>query len=197
MSKQQKTGFVSRRKFLGSVAALSAFSIVPRSVLGGKGYIAPNDKINFGIIGTGKQSIGLMRNFISTGEAQFVAACDVYRSKLDSFIDQIKKFHEEKEISGGAECVPYSDFRGLLDRKDVDAVIIASPDHWHAVLAVKAAEAGKDIYCEKPLSLTVKEGRAMVNATRRRSGYFRLEACSVRGLSLDKRQNLFAMDTSV
>lgn len=166
MSKQHK-GIITRRVFLKATGALSAFSIVPRFVLGGTGYTPPSDKINLGFIGTGKQSIGLMRNFVSTGEAQFVGACDVYRNKLDNFIAQLQKYCLEKEIADSVGCTPYSDFNELLDRKDVDAVIIASPDHWHAVLAVKAAKAGKDIYCEKPLSLTVREGRAMVKATRK------------------------------
>ena len=166
MSKQYK-GIFTRRAFFKTAGALSAFSIVPRFVLGGSGYTPPSDKINLGFIGTGKQSIGLMRNFVSTEKAQFVGACDVYSSKLDNFITQLEKYYKEKEIAGGVGCTPYSDFNELLDRKDVDAVIIASPDHWHAVLAVKAAEAGKDIYCEKPLSLTVREGRAMVKATRK------------------------------
>lgn len=172
MNENQKQALVSRRKFLEKAAAISAFSIVPRFVLGGKGYLAPSDKINLGFIGTGKQSIGLMRNFISTGEVQLVGACDVYQSKLDIFIDQIKKSYAEKDLKGEGVCTPYSDFRGLLDNKDVDAVVIVSPDHWHAVMAVNAANAGKDIYCEKPLSLTVKEGRAMVNAARKNKRVF-------------------------
>ncbi|MDH4092257.1 MAG: Gfo/Idh/MocA family oxidoreductase [Cyclobacteriaceae bacterium] len=172
MNENQKQSLVSRRKFMEKAAAISAFSIVPRFVLGGKGYLTPSDKINLGFIGTGKQSIGLMRNFISTGEVQLVGACDVYQSKLDIFIDQIKKFYTEKDLKGEGVCKPYSDFRGLLDNKDVDAVVIVSPDHWHAVMAVNAANAGKDIYCEKPLSLTVKEGRAMVNAARKNKRIF-------------------------
>jgi len=163
---------ITRRKFIRGAAALSAFSIVPRFVLGGSGYLPPSDKINLGFIGTGKQSIGLMKNFLATGEAQFIGACDVYEPKLHYFIEQVKGFYEGKERKKKDGCKPYRDFRELLDRKDVDAVVIASPDHWHAVLAVKAAEAGKDIYCEKPLSLTVKEGRAMVNAARKHNRVF-------------------------
>lgn len=172
MNEDKGVAMVSRRKFLGKVATISAFSIVPRFVLGGNGYLPPSDKINLGFIGTGKQSGGLMRNFLLTGEAQVIAASDVYQKKLDIFIGQIKKVYGEKELTGEASCSPYSDFRELLDRTDVDAVVIAAPDHWHAVLAVHAAKAGKDIYCEKPLSLTVKEGRAMVDAARKHKRVF-------------------------
>lgn len=172
MRNYKNQGTITRRNFIQEVAALSAFSIVPRFVLGGNGYLPPSDKINLGFIGTGKQSIGLMKNFLATGEAQFIGACDVYEPKLLYFLEQVKGFYEGKKRKKKEGCKPYRDFRELLDRKDIDAVVIASPDHWHAVLAVKAAEAGKDIYCEKPLSLTVKEGRAMVNATREHNRVF-------------------------
>lgn len=132
----------------------------------------PSEIINLGFIGTGKQSIGLMRNFLATGETQFVAACDVYAIKLQNFIDQMKKHCEEKGLKPKTECTPYSDFRELLNRKDIDAVVIATPDHWHGVISVKAAQMNKDIYCEKPLSLTVAEGRAMVKATRKHDRVF-------------------------
>jgi predicted dehydrogenase len=161
---------LSRRKFLSNLAAMSALTIVPRSVLG-RGFLPPSDKINFGFIGAGKQSIGLMRNFLSTGEVQFVAAADVYRAKLDNFLAEMKKFCDEKQMTG-IDCTADVDFTPILERKDVDAVIIATPDHWHGVMAVRAAEAGKDVYCEKPLSLTVSEGRAMVNATRKNGRVF-------------------------
>ncbi len=171
INKPKSQAIVSRRKFIKGVAALSAFSIVPRFVLGGNGYLATSDKINLGFIGTGKQSIGLMKNFLSTGEAQFVGACDVYEAKLEYFLEQLAVYYKEKETKK-KRCKPYDDFRELLDRKDIDAVVIASPDHWHAVMSVKAAEAGKDIYCEKPLSLTVAEGRAMVDAARKHNRVF-------------------------
>jgi len=163
---------ISRRSFIKNAAVLTAFSIVPRFALGGKGFIAPSDRINLGFIGTGKQSIGLMKNFLATGEVGFTAACDVYEVKRKNFVEQIKKFYVEKQQKAKSGCKLYDDFRELLDRRDVDAVIIASPDHWHAIHAVKAAEAGKDVYCEKPLSLTVREGRAMVDAARKNNRVF-------------------------
>jgi predicted dehydrogenase len=158
---------VSRRKFLASAATLSAFMIVPRFVLG-KGFVAPSDKINLGFIGTGKQSITLRRAFAGQEQAQIVAACDVYKRKLDFFAQEINKFYADKKGSSQYKgCDIYEDYQEILERKDIDAVVIITPDHWHAVQAVAAAKAGKDIYCEKPLSLTVEEGRAMVDATRK------------------------------
>ncbi|HTE29863.1 MAG TPA: Gfo/Idh/MocA family oxidoreductase [Chryseolinea sp.] len=162
---------LSRRKFIQGAAALAVFSIVPRHVLG-KGYRAPSDMINLGFIGTGKQSIGLLKNFLATGETQVVAACDVYQIKLDNFVTQWKTLNEGKKIRRKDRCAPYDDYRKLLRKKNIDAVVIATPDHQHAVIAVAAAQAGKDIYCEKPLSLTVKEGRAMVDAARKHNRVF-------------------------
>jgi len=159
---------LKRRDFLKAGAVLSAFFIVPRAVLGGKGYLAPSDKLNLGFIGTGKQSGGLIRNFLNTGQVNIPAASDVYHVKLEHAIKSINKFHVEKGGNATSDLVKgYKDFRELLNRKDIDAVVIASPDHWHAAMSVKAAEAGKDIYCEKPLALTVYEGRAMANAARK------------------------------
>lgn len=158
---------LSRREFIGRVAVLSAFSIVPRFVLGGPGYRAPSDLLNLGFIGTGRQGTGLVKTFLKTGEAQCLAASDVYSVKLTNFLEQINKFYEESGQGKKEGCASYGDFRELLERKDIDAVVIATPDHWHAVHAIRAMKAGKDVYCEKPLALTISEGRAMVKAARK------------------------------
>jgi predicted dehydrogenase len=163
---------ISRRKFVKAAAVLSAFSIVPRSVLGGRGYLPPSETINLGFIGTGRQSIGLMKNFLTTGEVQVMAACDVYGIKLQNFVKQLQVFCNEKELKLKSECKTYLDFREVIEQKDIDAVVIATPDHWHAVISVEAAEKQKDIYCEKPLALTIKEGRAMVRAARKNDRVF-------------------------
>ena len=170
---KKKVGNLSRREFIGKASAISAFFIVPRYVLGGPGYVAPSDMINLGFIGTGKQSGGLRDNFLKSGEAQVVAACDVYAPKLEHFRQQVEAFYAKKaNQSSFSGCTPYQDFRELLNRRDVDAVVIVTPDHWHGVHAVMAANAGKDIYCEKPLSLTIAEGRAMVDAARKNKRVF-------------------------
>lgn len=165
---------MKRREFLTkSSLAIGSFFIVPRHVLGGirpdgSHYVAPSDFINLGFIGTGKQGRGLANSFLSTGEVRIAAISDVYQAKADQFVDRIKEIYVKSSTLGDyAEIQQYQDFRELLALKNIDGVVIASPDHWHAAMAVRAAAAGKDIFCEKPLSLTVKEGRAMVDATRK------------------------------
>jgi len=173
-SNKSKSTSVSRRKFIKqSAITLSGFMIVPRFVLGGERmdgtrYLAPSDIINLGFIGCGKQGRGLANSFLTTKEVRIAAISEVYQDKAQLMLDRIKSIYEKNPDIGTYTDLPVSnDFRELLGRKDIDAVVIATPDHWHGVMAVKAAEAGKDIYCEKPMSLTVKEGRAMVNATRK------------------------------
>lgn len=170
---------MNRRDFVGKAAAvLAGITILPRHVLGGtrpdgSKYIAPSDVISLGFIGTGKQGRGLTTSFLSTNEARIVAIAEVYKAKAQLTLDRIKTHYEKNtQLGTYAEIPIYNDFRELLARKDVDAVVIATPDHWHAAMSVRAAEAGKDIYCEKPLALTVKEGRAMVNAARKYNRVF-------------------------
>lgn len=168
----------NRRHFLKSATVAASFFIVPRYVLGGKrpngtAWLAPSDRINLGFIGLGKQVGGLRRQFLTTGETQIVAACDVDKSKIAPFVDAVNKHYAEGAGKQTYDaCQSYADFREVLNRKDIDAVVIATPDHWHGVMGVRAAEAGKDIYCEKPLSLTVEEGRAMVKAARKHKRVF-------------------------
>jgi predicted dehydrogenase len=97
-----------------------------------------------------------------------VAACDVDSEKVSKFTEQVNSWYAEQEnASDYSSCESYSDYHEILDRDDIDAVIICLPDHWHAIPSIEAMKAGKDVYCEKPLSLTIEEGRAMVNATRK------------------------------
>ena len=165
----------SRRKFIGiSTAALAGIAIVPRHVLGGTGYTAPSDQITLGYIGTGKQGRGtLFRKFIEIPEVRIVAASDVDSQKLADFQKMTSDYYaQQKGQSTYTGVEAYPDLRGLLASDSVDAVIVATPDHWHAIASIMACEAGKDVYCEKPLSLTVKEGRAMVKATRKHDRVF-------------------------
>lgn len=153
---------LNRRNFLGKAAlGAAAVTIIPRHVMGGNGYVAANDRINLGYIGTGKQGRILLNYFTQNcKDAVPVAACEVYQAKLGLFMQQAKKAQPNGSIK------TYEFYRELLANPEVDAVVIATPDHWHAQIAVDAAKAGKDIYCEKPMALTVAEGRAMVDATR-------------------------------
>ena len=157
----------SRRSFVkNGLQAAVAFTIIPRFVMGGKGYLPPSDRINLGFIGTGKQAKSLVNSFKKI--AQTVAGADVDSKKLAAFKQLSEKYHAEvaqkEKYSGFTE---YTDFRQMLERKDIDGIVIATPDHWHAVMAIMAANAGKHVYCEKPMAHTVAEGRAMVTAMER------------------------------
>lgn len=164
---------INRRSFISKAAlGAGALTVIPRHVMGGKGFLSPSDRINLGYIGVGKQSHGLLRFINGCPETIVLAACDVDKLKLKSFRDAAEKTNSAK-LNGGKQAVDtYEEYRELLSRKDIDAVVIATPDHWHAMIAIDAAKAGKDIYCEKPLALTVAEGRAMVAATRKYNRVF-------------------------
>ncbi len=169
----------NRRTFLTQAATvIGGFMIVPRHVLGGKNafgelYKAPSDKINLGFIGTGKQGRGLSNSFLNTNEIHITAISEVYKAKAELMIERVKdQYAKNPNLGSCPEIGVYKDYRELLSRKDIDGVVIATPDHQHAVMSVRAAEAGKDIFCEKPLALTVKEGRAMVNAARKHKRVF-------------------------
>lgn len=157
----------TRRNFLKTTGTLAAFSIVPRNVLG-KGFLAPSDVINLGFIGVGRQARGLQGRFLETKEINLLAACDVDKTKTENFTKELF-VKNTKQILGEEKTLPqvYENYLELLDRKDIDGVVIATPDHWHAAIAIRAAEKGKDIYLEKPLTFTVAEGRALVNAVRK------------------------------
>lgn len=159
---------MERRRFIKqTTAGAAAFTIIPATVLGKNGAVAANSRINLAYIGTGKQNRGLLWAFSTkTKETVAVAACDVDSQKLQLFKDkaiQANKEHAKTET----DIFTTKHFREILERKNIDAVVIATPDHWHAQIAVDAAKAGKDIYCEKPMAYTVAEGRAMVQATRK------------------------------
>jgi len=167
-----KTKHVNRRQFIkqvaGTAAAAMAFPyIVPSSALGGAGNAAPSERITLGFIGTGKQSKHLMRSFLNSPGTHVVAGCDVDKLKLERGKKIVEDHYAGKNGGSYKGCDTYGDFREVLARDDIDAVVIATPDHWHAVIVIESAEAGKDIYCEKPLSQTIVEARSMVNAVRR------------------------------
>ena len=115
-----------------------------------------NDRVRLGFIGLGNRGDQVLDAFLAHADAQVVAVCDIYEPYVD-FAAQRAGGHPSR----------FTDYRRLLDVKDLDAVVIATPDHWHALQMIHACEAGKDVYVEKPLSLVVREGRAMVEAARR------------------------------
>ena len=157
----------SRRKFLSSsVLAFAGISIVPRHVLG-KGFTAPSDKFNVGFIGTGRQSFGLGPSFLKLDEVNVVAASDIYQEKMEIFAKNVSDYYAKAANKSDWKGMKmYHNYKEILYRSDIDIVVIVTPDHWHALPAIEAANAGKHIFCEKPLSHTVAEGRAMVRAAR-------------------------------
>ena len=171
---------INRRNFLRSstllaATALSAPAIVPASVFGQN---APSKRITLGIIGCGNQSTVDIPEFLAFDDCQIVAVCDVNKASFGyktpkQFLgrEPIRTFvnnaYAKKTTAGQYKgCEMYHDFRDVLARKDIDAVVIIAPDHWHALMTVMAARAGKDIYCQKPLTLTVAEGPIMIKAVR-------------------------------
>ncbi|MCB0632099.1 MAG: Gfo/Idh/MocA family oxidoreductase [Lewinella sp.] len=163
----EKRSKLSRRTFLKQTALTAgAFTIVPRFVLG-RGFTAPSDRVTLGFIGLGKQSGGLARRFTSMTEAQIVAASDLFPAKIKSFQERVAAFYTEHRDVEGYNVEGYLNYEEMLERDDIDGILVITPDHWHAIPAIQALKAGKDVYCEKPLSHTIKEGRAMVEATRK------------------------------
>lgn len=153
---------IPRRRFLKtSIASLATLSIVPRHVLGGAGFTAPNDIPTRAVIGTGGMGMGHVKS-INTA-CKLVAVCDVDANHL-----------AEAVKAGGPDCKGYHDFREVLARKDVDIVHIPTPPHWHAIISIAAARAGKDIWCEKPMTRTIGEGEAVIAAVREHNRIFRL-----------------------
>ena len=181
---------ISRRGFLKSsvvaVAGMGSFPyIVSSSALGMAGNVAPSGRIAMGFIGVGGMGTNNMRGFLTYSDVHVVAVCDVTeandqyghwytkgwngawfgREPARKIVDD---HYAQKSSSGQYKaCAAYIDFRDLLARDDIDAVCITTPDHWHAIPAIMAASSGRHVYCEKPLSLTIAEGRAMVEAVRR------------------------------
>lgn len=166
--KKKKASTSERRKFLkNSTLLLGGLSIVPRHVLG-RGFTAPSDKINLGVIGLGKQGNGLANRFISETQAQIVAGSDVWVSKGESFKSRVQEFYaEHRNVESYDGVAIYPDYKELLERKDIDAVIIATPDHWHSIQSIDAMKLGKDVFCEKPLTNNIADGQAMVEAARK------------------------------
>ena len=152
----------TRRRFLAVTGlAVAAPTILPASALGRDGTTAPSNRIVIGAIGLGWQGSGNLGGFLGNASCQVVAVCDVDKNHLQAAAGTVNKKYDNQD------CKTYSDYRELCARKDIDAVMLALPDHWHALVAVEAANHGKDIYGEKPLARTIVEQQAMVKAVQR------------------------------
>ncbi len=160
----------NRRSFIKAAAVASAPFLLPSRVW--SAATKPGDKITLGFIGVGIQSRGLMGGFLAKSETQVVAVCDVDTTRRNDAKKRVDDFYAKQKDTSFKGCDAYKDFRELLARKDIDAVVIATPDHWHAYIAIAAANAGKDIYCEKPLCQSIVEAREMVKAVRKNKRVF-------------------------
>jgi len=146
---------ITRRKFIGTGTAIGVASAVGLTAAQARQVAGANDRVRLGIIGTGNRGTQVASAFQQHPDLEIVALCDVFED------------HLKRAASGfGSGCDQYQDFRKLLDRSDIDAVLIATPDHWHALQTVMACRSGKDVYVEKPLSVTIHEGRRMVDVAR-------------------------------
>ena len=156
----------NRRTFLKTLGGLGLFTIVPRRVLGGNNFVAPSDQLTKGIIGVG--GIGKSSyHFTSNEKCRLVAVCDVDDNHVKQAVDMAKsRFNETVQT--------YHDFRDLIKDPNVDVVHIATPPHWHALMSIEAAKAGKDIWCEKPMTRTIGEGKRVIEAVNRYKRIFRL-----------------------
>jgi predicted dehydrogenase len=170
----------SRRSFLKAATATAVGTVgfpyvVQASALGRDGKVAASNRITMAFIGTGNQGTNDMRVFLGDERVQVVAVCDVNKESTGYWDGAlggrepaklwVEQAYADQKASGTYKgCDTYADFREVLARKDIDAVEVATPDHWHALVAISAAKAGKDIYCQKPLGLTIADGRAMSNA---------------------------------
>jgi predicted dehydrogenase len=159
---------ISRRKFIQNTfvgaAGLTMLPILQRV------KTSPNDLVRLGFIGLGQQSMNLLNGMSRIPGVQVVAGADVYGIKRQRFEQRVKDYYQAQKQT--AQVKTYTDYREILDRQDIDAVIIATPDHWHAIIAIAACNSGKDIYQEKPITFTLKESLKVAEAVRRNNVIF-------------------------
>ena len=173
-----KTRKITRRSFLkrstvGLSAVAAAPYVVPSAAMGLAGATAPSERVTLGCIGVGGKGTGGMRNHMRWGDLQVVAVSDpnaLHRRRAKGLVE--KHYAAQKARGGYSGCAEHVDFRDLVARDDIDAVLVGTPDHWHVPASIGALRAGKDVYCEKPLSTTVAEGRALVETVRQTGRIF-------------------------
>ncbi|MHC4168090.1 MAG: Gfo/Idh/MocA family protein [Planctomycetota bacterium] len=157
---------LTRRAMLKKTAGIAGAAVtfpylMPSSAVGASGSVAPSNRITVGFIGTGGHGTAVnLKNFLANADAQAVAVCDVDPNQCNIAREMVNKKY------GNSDCATYSDFREVLARDDIDAVMISTPDHWHVPISIAAAKAGKDVECEKP-TLTIEEGRVLCDVVKR------------------------------
>ena len=162
---------INRRNFIGkaALAAILGTQIVPSRVLG-RGGVSPNGKINMAIIGNGLISEGHRKYFAWCKQTQVLALCDVHRGRLESAKKEVESINKTRDDVGNHPIFTTEDYQEILARPDIDAVAVCTPDHWHVQIALKAIQAGKAVYVEKPMSLTIEEGRILADAVKKSGG---------------------------
>src|SRR5215831_16741707 len=180
---------LSRRAFLqtgataaGGLAATKHILLEPSVAAAQANAVAPSDRMRFGIIGVGMQGSGLLRNAITIAGVQCVAAADLYDGRHTL----------AKELTGNPSLPTTRHYQELLDRKDIDCIVAAVPDHWHKRVVVDACNAGKDIYCEKPMSHTVADGRAMVEAAQKNNRIVQIGSQRVSSVLCAKAKEMYS-----
>ncbi len=153
---------VNRRRFLQTTSALAVPAFVPATSLGLNGTVAPSNRVVLGAIGCGGKGRHNTQEFLKDERVQFVAVCDVDQQHMKTAADEINAHYDNKD------CATFEDFRDLLDRKDIDAVHVSTPDHWHAVASCRAMQLNKDVYCEKPLANSFGESKSIRDTAHRR-----------------------------
>ena len=175
-SERRKILSVTRRQFLkSSAAAVTGFlvpTIVPASVFGAD---APSNRIAIGFVGVGRMGMGDLRELLGFREAQIVAVCDVDTNRTKNAQKTVEARYGKQSPGGTYKgCRTYGDYRELVTQDDIDAVCVVTPDHWHALPCIAAAKAGKDIFLQKPLTLTIREGRVLSDTVRRYKRIFQV-----------------------
>jgi len=164
---------ISRRGLLKGAAvtgaAIACPTIVPSSVFGEN---APSKRVIVGHIGVGGQGGGLLRGFLGLPQGQSVATCDPFKDRREGRAKQVDNRYSKKAGKTYKGCKAYADFRELLARKDIEAVVVGTPDHWHVPISIAAVKAGKDVYCEKPLGISVAHNKALRAAVHRYKAIF-------------------------
>ena len=157
---------ITRRGFVGGAMALPF--IVPGSVLGADGAVAPSERIVVGLIGKGVMGNGHLHRLVGDKGVQVLGVCEVDRLRREQAKKVVQDYYTDgRKPAGYTGCEMFNDYRKLIARDDLDAVVIVTPDHWHTPQSIDAIKAGKDVYCEKPISITVRQGRQLVKAVHR------------------------------
>ena len=161
---------IARRSFLARAAAAAFPAIIPAAARGAGGFVAPGNRITLGFIGTGNHGVNMnLKTFLQQPDAQVVALCDVDAGRVRAAQELVAQHYAQQQPGGtGRACDITGDWREIIARPDVDAVVVSTPDHWHVLPSVMAARAGKDVFCEKPLTHNIHEAITVMAAVKRR-----------------------------